>query len=164
MRGSLGIVIPCLNEPESVVPVLTRVDNSPDSRIYRTIRNFSEVIESDPLLFFCNPSNNLGLARKLIVEKASCDWLAFTDGDCVVPKNWLKGLVDLAESQKSPHLAAVGGGQDWPEKGFQKAQTCIRFVFGTSDEGGDSPLVLWLIGIWHCCIRSLFSFILLIVT
>ena len=94
------------------------VDNSSDSKMHRVIRNFPElhVIEPDRLLFFCNPSNNLGLARKLIVEKASCDWLAFTDGDCVIPKNWLRDLIDLAESQISPCLAAVGGGQDWPEE------------------------------------------------
>ena len=53
----------------------------------------------------------IGSARREAVWKTHCDYLAFLDGDCVAPENWLEMLMSGYQYHKSKdeHLAAVGG-------------------------------------------------------
>lgn len=57
----------------------------------------SQVIESFlnqlPLKIINNPNNNIGQSRALIVEQAKYPLIAFTDGDCSLPKNWMEDLL-----------------------------------------------------------------------
>jgi cellulose synthase/poly-beta-1,6-N-acetylglucosamine synthase-like glycosyltransferase len=51
-------------------------------------------------------------ARNLVVKKSSLksDYIAYTDADCKVDKDWLKNLVELIENKgKSKEIAGVGG-------------------------------------------------------
>ncbi len=46
-------------------------------------------------------------SRNVGIYSAMGEYIAFTDSDCVVEKNWLKSLIN--EIQSSPNIAAVGG-------------------------------------------------------
>ena len=46
-----------------------------------------------PLIFLTAPKNHLGSARKQLVEEASSEWIAWTDSDCRLKKDWLETLV-----------------------------------------------------------------------
>ena len=70
----------------------------------KTAESFKERL---PLVFLSSIQNNLGLARAQIVEKAQSDWIAFTDSDCRLKKNWLETLVQNAKilmSAKDKHI------------------------------------------------------------
>jgi cellulose synthase/poly-beta-1,6-N-acetylglucosamine synthase-like glycosyltransferase len=58
-----------------------------------------------------NHTNNLGGARQLAVDHCHCDLIAFTDGDCLLPRSWLSHLARtfLKLRQLHPNLAGIGG-------------------------------------------------------
>lgn len=51
-----------------------------------------------------------GRARNMAMRETSKAWIAFTDGDCEVPENWLRILSDGLSQTKTP-IAGIGGGQ-----------------------------------------------------
>lgn len=52
--------------------------------------------------------NNSGLAatRKAGLEHASGKWIAFTDDDCILPRDW---IASIARQLERPEIAGVGG-------------------------------------------------------
>ncbi len=65
-----------------------------------------------------------GKARNLVLDNAEGKYVAFTDGDCIVDKNWLNNLVKSIEKEREldSKVVAVGGvrkpieTKDWKEK------------------------------------------------
>lgn len=72
-------------------------------------------------------------ARNIGINMARGEFVAFTDGDCVVDRDW---LTELEKGFLSPEIAGVGGDQKSPaddsEKGklIQDFMKCIGFVTG----------------------------------
>lgn len=62
-----------------------------------------------------NPKRFIASSRNAGVRNAAYDLTAFTDADCVVPKDWLKILADGYEKLKGKNVAAVGGANIPPE-------------------------------------------------
>jgi glycosyltransferase involved in cell wall biosynthesis len=72
-------------------------------------------------------------ARNLGIDLAAGEFVAFTDGDCVVDRNWLQ---ELEKGFLSPEVGGVGGDQKSPDdesmtgKRIQEFMKCIGFVTG----------------------------------
>lgn len=72
-------------------------------------------------------------ARNIGINVAEGDFIAFTDGDCVVDRDW---LTELEKGFPSPDVAGVGGDQKSPNddtakgKLIQEFMKCIGFVTG----------------------------------
>ena len=71
-----------------------------------------------PLKIFSAPTNNLGLARAILVKKSLYDFIAWTDSDCSLPKAWLEELIRHWRNTKTDKLVAIGGPNRLPEKKF----------------------------------------------
>lgn len=58
-----------------------------------------------------NPIVGISGSRNLGLKRARFDYIAFTDSDCVAPRDWLSKLVCGFEKyiREEPHLAGVGG-------------------------------------------------------
>lgn len=67
-----------------------------------------------------NPKKIRGAGCRIGIEAAEGEYIAFTDADCVVPKDWVKGLLECFNNEK---VAAVGGPNNTPEDdtNFSKA-------------------------------------------
>jgi len=124
----VSIIIPTLNEEKNlphcleslkkiaypkVKQELIVVDGGSIDKTIAIARKFGAKV-------YHNPLKIRGAACKIGVEKARGELIAFTDADCVVPKNWLKGL--LAEL-KNDQVASVGGPNITPkdDTNFAKA-------------------------------------------
>ena len=91
------------------------VQNGTCKRTLAVARSFLKQL---PLTILPHPVNHIGRARALIVRRAAFPLLAFTDGDCAVPPDWLKTLLLNWESCKAASPAGVGGPNRLPEKFF----------------------------------------------
>ena len=75
-----------------------------------------------PLSIIKNSVNSIGKARSLIVEKSCCPLVAFIDGDCIAPENWLERLLLNWNSCQGENIVGIGGPNRLPERFFwQKA-------------------------------------------
>lgn len=92
-------------------------DNSKDKTI-KIIKNFEKKISIE--LIQINEKNTIGKLRNTAIKNSSGEFIAFTDSDCFVQKNWLKELI---EGFKSGQTAGVGGKNLTPENDsvFQKS-------------------------------------------
>ena len=63
--------------------------------------------QKNNLRFYASKNRlGIGLARKIGVEIAKGNFIAFTDDDCVVDRNWIKHLVEAFQNND---IAVVGG-------------------------------------------------------
>jgi Glycosyltransferases, probably involved in cell wall biogenesis len=61
--------------------------------------------------FFENPKRTIASNRNVGISKARFEYIAFTDADCTVPRDWLLTLVNAYNTEKErTKLGAVGGG------------------------------------------------------
>ncbi|MGV8141880.1 MAG: glycosyltransferase [Candidatus Woesearchaeota archaeon] len=69
-------------------------------------------------------------ARNIGIKNAKYDFVAFTDSDCVVPKNWLKTLTEgyVRLKKTNPKIAGVGGA-NIPPKNINKFTYAIGIAF-----------------------------------
>ena len=73
------------------------------------------VLESfkDKINILKSNSKGPSFARNLAAKQTAADFLAFTDSDCIVPKNWLSEL--LKGLEKFTSAASCGGRQEIPD-------------------------------------------------
>ena len=94
--------------------------------IDRTRDIVRDVMDSNPsvkLLLEPWERGSHGRARNLLADNARGDYVAYTDGDCLVERDWLRMLVTTIdhERKKDPSIAVVGGTrtpaptEDWKE-------------------------------------------------
>lgn len=109
MRGRLGVVIPCLNEQESVAPVLTRTNKVLyQMRDRGLISDFHIIVVNDgstdatlrelsqfPSVQVISHPENLGYGRSLHtgLKRQATDYLAIYDMDATYPPEELHKLV-----------------------------------------------------------------------
>jgi len=65
-------------------------------------------------------------ARNLAAKSTDADFLAFTDSDCIVDRNWLKEL--LAGFEEHPDAAACGGVQKLPQDAAEFERKVFLFM------------------------------------
>jgi glycosyltransferase involved in cell wall biosynthesis len=70
--------------------------------------NTQNIIKQYPVKLILNEKMNVAAARNLGIKSAKGDFVAFTDGDCIVDTLWLKTLVDGFEAA-SEDVMCVGG-------------------------------------------------------
>ena len=75
----------------------------------QTLNTAKAFLKKLPLVIISHPINHIGKARAMIVDKAVESLIAFTDGDCVVPPNWLETLLAHWNHCTSLSPAGVGG-------------------------------------------------------
>jgi GT2 family glycosyltransferase len=99
--------------PQNLFEVIV-VDSGIDDRGLSVIESFKKRY---PNLRFYSPGwGNVGpaKARNLGIKKAQNEMVAFTDDDCLVPKDWLKSFAD--GYRRHPKVAGVGGYLEAPEE------------------------------------------------
>ena len=108
---------------------LLLIQNGDCEKTKKTAQSFLSQL---PLVILSNSVNNLGLARAKVVKKAKYDWIAWTDSDCRLPKNWLESLIFQWDKTNQSHLTAIGGPNRLPEKYlWQKAiNLSLNFAIG----------------------------------
>jgi GT2 family glycosyltransferase len=112
------------------------VDNSGERCAYPVFLNFRDLATNSgnfKWVYVVSPENNIGRARRLAVETATAEQVAFLDSDCVVEPHWLKNLYEKLCALKyiDPQVAAVGGRNDQPhEKSeFYEMLSIMRTAF-----------------------------------
>ena len=137
MATEVSILICAYNEEDHIAGLLVSLANQTD------IKNVKEILLADndstdatiqkavaiamdyhlPITILSLKENNIGRARRLLVEKASSDWIVFVDADCRVQPNWLQSLRYnfLSCTKTNSSVVGVGGPNRMPAKNlFQK--------------------------------------------
>lgn len=80
-----------------------------------------------------------GMARNLLIDNAKGEFIAFTDGDCLVEENWLFMLVKtiIEERKRNPKVVATGGIR-YPVKTKKWRENLLNNVLGTYFGSGGS--------------------------
>lgn len=91
------------------------VDNASEDKTQEIIKNFQR--KTKRIRPVINPKRGIAASRNVAVKNCRTALIAFTDADCLTPKNWLKNLVAgwLKYKKKYPELVAVGG-PNYPPK------------------------------------------------
>lgn len=129
----VSIIVPVRNEEATVEKLLNSIfnldypdyeviiidDGSRDrtSEVLQKFQGRIKVIRTDGI----GPS----AARNLGIKEAKGEFIAFTDGDCLVDKNWLKELISGFNGEE---IAGVGGDQLSPEDDIAFAKLINRFM------------------------------------
>jgi cellulose synthase/poly-beta-1,6-N-acetylglucosamine synthase-like glycosyltransferase len=80
-----------------------------------------------------------GMARNLAAARAKGKYLAFTDGDCIVRKDWLKTLFESIEKERKLNSKVVAvGGLRLPVRTVNWKENLINHVMGTFFGSGGS--------------------------
>ena len=74
----------------------------------------------------------IGGARDIGVENSTGKYIAFTDSDCVVDRNWLKNLIGQFKAEK---IASVGGPNTTPEDDTEFAKCAGQVLKFLSNPG-----------------------------
>ncbi|RLE51127.1 MAG: hypothetical protein DRJ21_00785, partial [Candidatus Methanomethylicota archaeon] len=72
----------------------------------RSTDNTAEIVLRYPVKLLFEPGYGPNYARKIGVENSNGEVLVFTDGDCVVPKHWVKAII---KNFSLPKIGCVGG-------------------------------------------------------
>jgi len=103
-----------LNYPVHMMEILI-VDGCSEDGTRKVVRKF--MTRDQRIRLVENPGRLIASNRNRALREAKYPYVAFTDSDCEVPRNWLRALSD-AFQQKKPHekmLVAVGGGNIPPK-------------------------------------------------
>ncbi|MCY4512080.1 MAG: glycosyltransferase [Bdellovibrionales bacterium] len=86
----------------------------------QTLNSAKIFLKKLPLIILPHPINHIGKARAMIVNQASEPLIAFTDGDCIVPPNWLETLLIHWNHCADLSPSGVGGPNRLPENHLWK--------------------------------------------
>jgi len=119
----ISVVIPVYNEEKNIGKCLDSllnqdypkdkyeiivVDGNSEDNTKKIVEKYSDIKVLD------NPERNTAVGRNIGIKNSKGGYIAFTDGDVIVPKNWLKtlikNLVTLGE-----RTTGVGGGNIHPK-------------------------------------------------
>jgi len=118
----VSIVVPMYNSKETIESCLDSlikqdypqnrqeiiiVDDHSTDNSAKIVRDFSYINKNIKLLRQPDGKKGPAAARNLGIRRAKGEIIAFTDSDCIVPKNWLKKMVECFNS--NPDYSAIGG-------------------------------------------------------
>lgn len=87
-------------KPDSVIIV----DNNSSDNTVSIVNKYSDYLN---IKYYTENKIGIPFARNKVLEKCSSEILAFTDDDCLPPKNWLKNI--LKSHLKHPQATAIQG-------------------------------------------------------
>lgn len=120
----VSVVVICLNEERNISAVLGSLfeQSYPSSQFEvlvvdggsrdKTQQLMKGYIKKDARIkLIIDQGGSITSSRNVGIKRASYPYIAFTDADCIAPKNWLSGLVAGYVKHSSLHqnLAGVGG-------------------------------------------------------
>ncbi|HEX6189887.1 MAG TPA: glycosyltransferase [Pyrinomonadaceae bacterium] len=140
----ISVVIPVRNEEESLPILLDGLmgqTRQPEEIVItdggstdRTPRVIEEYIERGAPIHLVRTSMAMpGRGRNLAAERATSEWLAFTDGGMRVAGNWLEGMAERAEREG---VDVVYGGMDPVVDTFFKECAAIAYVKPPKESSG----------------------------
>lgn len=107
------VVVPCYNEEKTIGNCLSALKNQtyPNYEILviddASTDSTPQIVEKNGIkLIRLEMNRGLARARNVGIQHADAEIIAFTDGDCVVEKNWLEKLIS---TMKSKNLDVVIG-------------------------------------------------------
>lgn len=127
MNPFISIIIPAKNAQATLKKCVDSILDLNYSNYEVIIINDGSTDETGKILFSCHgikivTTSGIGpsRARNMAVEFARGEFIAFTDADCIVDKDWLEKLIEGFNS--APEAAGCGGRQDLPADAtdFQK--------------------------------------------
>ena len=115
IKPFVSIVIPALNEEESIQLCLDAIDNLeyPKDRFEIVVVDNGSIDGTVSIAKKSNasvhifPDTKIGKLRNLGVQNARGDVIAFVDADCIVSNDWLNAALDILSAND---IGAVGGG------------------------------------------------------
>jgi len=117
------------------------VDGNSTDQTQNIIKKFIEQNDLYNMRLITEPWNKgtHGMARNLIATNAHGEYLAFTDGDCIVETSWLKFLYQriVSERKLDKSVAAVGGMRT-PAPTNSWKENLLNHVMGTFLGSGGS--------------------------
>ena len=125
----LTVIVPVLNMEKTIRATLDSIMalKYPDENLEIIVvdgysKDATRKIVSDyPVLLVDQEGNGLNAARNTGIKYSSGDFLAFTDGDCVVPPDWATKIMDNFEN---PVTGFVGGTM----KGYDKNSILSNYM------------------------------------
>lgn len=103
----------CLNSLVMQVPhggkrEILVIDGNSDDKTREIVKELFK----DTVSLINNPNRTITSNRNVALSKATFPFIAFTDSDCTVPRDWLKKLADEFDIIKNedPSIAGIGGG------------------------------------------------------
>ncbi|NIO20361.1 MAG: glycosyltransferase [Candidatus Aenigmarchaeota archaeon] len=113
----VSLICTLMNEEKSVKDLLdsimkqTRkpdevifVDGGSTDKTVKILKSYKKRIKN--LSIFVKNGFNIAQGRNFAIKKAKCDFIATTDGGCILERDWLKNLV---ETQKKTNVDVVAG-------------------------------------------------------
>jgi cellulose synthase/poly-beta-1,6-N-acetylglucosamine synthase-like glycosyltransferase len=132
MKDKVSIVIPTKNNGDIIEKCLKSIQNLdyPKDKLeviivdgYST-DNTVEIAKKYGCKIIFENKGTISYARDVGVKHAKGDFIAFTDADCVVDRNWIKELIKHFNDEK---VAGVGGPNITPEDDTEFAK-CVGLV------------------------------------
>jgi len=109
---TISVIIPAYNE-EKYLPrtleSLKHLDRIPDEVIVvdgGSTDTTAAMARKHGAIVIIVPHRGIGFARQQGLKKATCDIVAYTDADTIVPSDW---LVKIEETLSQPHVVGVFG-------------------------------------------------------
>ncbi|MBT9150332.1 MAG: putative mycofactocin biosynthesis glycosyltransferase MftF [candidate division WS2 bacterium] len=118
------ISIENLDHPKEDYEVIVVDGHSTDNTVEIAKRYGCKIVYED--------IGKIGGARNIGVKVAKGEYIAFTDSDCVVDKNWLKSLIEQFNDEK---IASVGGPNITPEDDTEFAKCAGEVLTFLSNPG-----------------------------
>ncbi|MCW4013595.1 MAG: glycosyltransferase, partial [Candidatus Bathyarchaeota archaeon] len=111
---SLSVIVPVLNMGKTIratLDSLMKLDYPEDNIEIIVVDGKSKddtrrIVKEYPVQLVDQEGKGLNAARNTGIKHSSGEILAYTDGDCVVPRDWAKKIVDNFED---PFIGFVGG-------------------------------------------------------
>ena len=118
---SLSIIIPVLNMEETIGQTLDSLMelDYPGEKLEivvvdgYSVDNTVEIVRGYPVKLVYQEGKGLNAARNTGIKNSSGEIIAFTDGDCVIPRDWAKKLVDNFSDES---IGFVGGSLEGVDK------------------------------------------------
>ncbi len=126
-----SIIVPTYNRKEKLLKCIKSLQNQDfDHEKYEIIvvddgsndGTYQILKKEDVIPLRINERSGPSVARNFGIEKANGKYIAFTDSDCEVPKNWLASFYKAYK--ENPDIVGVGGSIGNPGNGvFEKYET-----------------------------------------
>jgi cellulose synthase/poly-beta-1,6-N-acetylglucosamine synthase-like glycosyltransferase len=139
VNHEVSIVVSVKNEEENITKLLDSISNLNFSEEMEVIvvdggstDHTPDIVSKYPFVKLIRTKSKIGEGRNIGVKNSQGKIIAFTDGDCIVDKEWIKNI--LKHFRGAPEIGVVGGPYlhtNQPELIAQYLAVCIGNSFPT---------------------------------